>query len=69
MEKIVYEQLKETLYYEKLPNGLDVYILPKQGFNKTFATFTTKYGSVDNTFVPLGKVRHDSSTRWNCSFP
>ncbi len=42
MEKIVYEQLKETLYYEKLPNGLDVYILPKQGFNKTFATFTTK---------------------------
>lgn len=55
MEKIVYEQLKETLYYEKLPNGLDVYILPKQGFNKTFATFTTKYGSMDNTFVPLGK--------------
>ena len=55
MEKIVYEQLKETLYYEKLPNGLDVYVLPKQGFNKTFATFTTKYGSVDNTFVPLGK--------------
>ncbi|PEY41260.1 peptidase M16 [Bacillus cereus] len=55
MEKISYEQLKETLYYEKLPNGLDVYILPKQGFNKTFATFTTKYGSVDNTFVPLGK--------------
>jgi predicted Zn-dependent peptidase len=29
--------------------------LPKKGFNKTFATFTTKYGSVDNTFVPLGK--------------
>ncbi|WLP62687.1 pitrilysin family protein [Bacillus thuringiensis] len=55
MEKIIYEQLKETLYYEKLPNGLDVYVLPKQGFNKTFATFTTKYGSVDNTFVPLGK--------------
>ncbi len=40
---------------KKLPNGLDVYVLPKQGFNKTFATFTTKYGSVDNTFVPLGK--------------
>lgn len=29
--------------------------LPKQGFNKTYATFTTKYGSVDNEFVPLGK--------------
>jgi predicted Zn-dependent peptidase len=56
MEKIVYEQLQEELYYEKMPNGLDVYILPKKGFNKTYATFTTKYGSVDNQFVPLGKT-------------
>ncbi|MCA1040842.1 insulinase family protein [Bacillus infantis] len=55
METIVFDQLKEKLYYEKMANGLDVYILPKQGFNKTYATFTTKYGSVDNHFVPLGK--------------
>lgn len=54
MEKIPFEQLQEELYYEKLPNGLDVYILPKKGFNKTYATFTTKYGSVDNHFIPLG---------------
>ncbi|WP_223588457.1 EF-P 5-aminopentanol modification-associated protein YfmH [Neobacillus bataviensis] len=55
MEKINFDQLQEELYHEKLPNGLNVYILPKKGFNKTYATFTTKYGSVDNTFVPLGK--------------
>jgi predicted Zn-dependent peptidase len=55
MEKINFDQLQEELYHEKMPNGLNVYILPKKGFNKTFATFTTKYGSVDNTFVPLGK--------------
>lgn len=55
MEKITFEQLQEELYYEKLANGLDVYILPKRGFNKTYATFTTKYGSVDNHFIPLGK--------------
>jgi predicted Zn-dependent peptidase len=30
-----------------------VYILPKPEFNKTYATFTTKYGSIDNQFVPL----------------
>lgn len=54
MKQIVFDQLKETLYHEKLDNGLNVYVLPKQGFNKTFATFTTKYGSIDNTFVPLG---------------
>ncbi|MCZ0755395.1 EF-P 5-aminopentanol modification-associated protein YfmH [Anoxybacillus sp. J5B_2022] len=56
MEKIVYDQLQEQLYYEKMPNGLDVYILPKKSFNKTYATFTTKYGSVDNQFVPRGKT-------------
>lgn len=55
MEKIVFEQLKETLYHEKLPNGLNVYLLPKSGFNKTYATFTTKYGSIDNRFVPIGQ--------------
>ncbi|WLD95216.1 EF-P 5-aminopentanol modification-associated protein YfmH [Alkalihalobacillus sp. AL-G] len=55
MNEINYDQLKETLYSEVLDNGLKVYILPKKGFNKTFATFTTKYGSVDNHFVPLGK--------------
>jgi predicted Zn-dependent peptidase len=55
MEKITFDQLQEELYHEKLSNGLNVYILPKKGFNKTFATFTTKYGSVDNTFIPFGK--------------
>lgn len=55
MEKIIFDQLQEELFYEKLNNGLDVYILPKQGFNKTYATFTTKYGSIDNHFLPPGK--------------
>lgn len=55
MKKIPFEQLQETLYYEKMDNGLDVYVLPKEGFNKTYATFTTKYGSIDHEFVPLGQ--------------
>ncbi|PAE26805.1 pitrilysin family protein [Bacillus sp. 7894-2] len=55
MEKITFDQLQEELYHEKLENGLDVYILPKKGFNKTYATFTTKYGSIDNHFLPPGK--------------
>lgn len=56
MEKISFDQLQEELYHEKLENGLEVYILPKKGFNKTYATFTTKYGSIDNHFVPAGKT-------------
>src|SRR5574342_142644 len=58
MEKINFDQLQEELYHEKMSNGLNVYILPKKGFNKTYATFTTKYGSVDNTFIPLGKEEY-----------
>ncbi|HET7629120.1 MAG TPA: pitrilysin family protein [Bacillales bacterium] len=53
MERLAFDQLKETLYHETMDNGLEVFALPKQGFHKTYATFTTKYGSVDNTFVPL----------------
>jgi len=55
MEMKRYEQMDETVYYEKLANGLQVYLMPKAGFNKTYATFTTKYGSIDNHFVPLGE--------------
>lgn len=55
MQTIEFKQLDETLFYKKLPNGLDVYILPKKGFSKTFVTFTTKYGSIDRTFVPMGE--------------
>lgn len=55
IKPIEYEQLQETLFHEKMSNGLDVYVLPKKGFNKTYAVFTTKYGSIDNRFVPLGK--------------
>ncbi|WP_413381496.1 EF-P 5-aminopentanol modification-associated protein YfmH [Alkalihalobacillus sp. 1P02AB] len=55
MKPITFSQLNETLYYEQLSNGLDVYVLPKEGINKTFATFTTKYGSIDNEFTPLNE--------------
>lgn len=55
MEKIEFNQIQEEIFHEKLQNGLEVYILPKKGFNKTYATFTTKYGSIDNHFVPLEK--------------
>jgi predicted Zn-dependent peptidase len=54
MKKIVYEQINETLYHEKLDNGLNIYVLPKHGFSKTYATFTTKYGSIDNHFQVPG---------------
>ncbi|MBB6635325.1 EF-P 5-aminopentanol modification-associated protein YfmH [Cohnella thailandensis] len=54
MAKEEYPQLQETLLHEKLDNGLDVFILPKPGFTKAYATFATSYGSVDNRFKRAG---------------
>ncbi len=55
MKRLDYPQLQETLWHETLANGLEVYLLPKPGFTKSYATFTTKYGSIDNRFKPPGK--------------
>ncbi|SDY37541.1 EF-P 5-aminopentanol modification-associated protein YfmH [Thermoactinomyces sp. DSM 45892] len=54
MKKMIYAQLGEVLYHEKLENGLTVYILPKYGFREVFATLTTNFGSIDNVFTPRG---------------
>lgn len=51
MQTLNYPQVQETLYREVLDNGLEVIVLPKEGFNKTYATFSTKYGSIDNHFA------------------
>lgn len=55
MEKLYYKTLKETLYHQTLENGLEVYILPKLGFEKTYGLFSTRFGSIDTTFTPLGE--------------
>lgn len=54
MDKQVYDKINETLYKEVLPNGLTVYLLPKEGYHKTYGLFSTNYGSIDNTFIPRG---------------
>jgi predicted Zn-dependent peptidase len=55
MQVIPYPHLGETIYHEKLDNGLHVFVLPKEGFQKTYATFTTQFGSIDNFFQVEGK--------------
>ena len=55
MQVIKYPLFKETFYTEKLPNGLEVNLLPRPKFHQTYATFTARYGSINNTFMPLGE--------------
>ncbi|MDP5273505.1 EF-P 5-aminopentanol modification-associated protein YfmH [Chengkuizengella axinellae] len=57
MKTLPYEKLNETIFFNQLDNGLKVFILPKPGFKKTFATFSTNYGSVDNHFQVEGKEK------------
>lgn len=55
MNKQYYDNLQETLYTKKLDNGLTVFLLPKLEMSKTYGIFSTNYGSIDQTFIPLGK--------------
>lgn len=45
MNKRYYSNIDETLYHEVLDNGLDVYIIKKEGFTNKCAYFASKFGS------------------------
>ncbi|KGX88380.1 EF-P 5-aminopentanol modification-associated protein YfmH [Pontibacillus litoralis] len=55
MHKTYYDQIQETMYSKTLDNGLQVFLLPKQQMAKTFSVFTTEYGSIDQSFTPIGQ--------------
>jgi len=50
------EKMDLTLYYEKLDNGLDVYIVPFDKVNSVYVTFSTKFGSVHDEFIPYDRT-------------
>ena len=56
MQKKYYQTINETLYHETMANGLNVYLLKKEGFSKTYGLFATNFGSVDTSFVPLNEA-------------
>lgn len=55
MQKIKLNNIGEEIYYEKLDNGLDVYLYTKNECTNNYVTFTTKFGSVHSEFVPIGE--------------
>lgn len=55
MQTIFNSKVKETLYVEKLKNGLTVMIIPKKGIQKKYIIWGTHYGSNDNKFVVPGE--------------
>ena len=46
MNKQEYPKIKEVTYHETLANGLNVFLLVKKGFHKSYVTFSTNLGSI-----------------------
>lgn len=57
MKKSNLEKLDLELYEETLKNGLKVYVVPKDNVNGIYATFSTKFGSVYEEFIPNGSKK------------
>lgn len=55
VHKNSYTEIAETTFSTTLQNGLTITLLPKQEMSKTFAIFSTNYGSIDRTFIPYNK--------------
>lgn len=51
MRRTEYKTLSETVFQERLDNGLTLFVLQKSGFRQTYANFCTRYGSIDMDFV------------------
>ena len=55
MKQIKINGIDEIIYYQKLENGLDVFLYNKEGCTNNYVTFTTKFGSINNEFIPENK--------------
>lgn len=55
MKAIELKGLDQKLYYEKLENGLEVYMLPYKNKSNYTMHYLTKYGSIQTTFIPYGE--------------
>ena len=55
MEKLEFAQVGETMFHQKLENGLNVFVFPKPDFQKGYAFFATNYGGMDMRFCLDGE--------------
>lgn len=51
-----YPRLGEKAYWERLPNGLTIAVIPRPGFTRKLAYFVTDYGSIHTHYTLDGQV-------------
>lgn len=57
METLINKNIDEKIFYEKSNKGIKVFFMPKKGFTKKYAVFSTNFGSIDLEF----KVEEDQT--------
>ncbi len=57
MKEISLKGLDQSLYYKKLDNGLDVFLIPYTNKSNYTMHYISKYGSVNTTFKPVNKKK------------
>ncbi len=55
MKTIKLDIINENIHYEKLDNGLEIYISYQKDYNNNIACFLTKFGGLDIEFIPIGE--------------
>ena len=55
MKETFYERIGEAVCRERLSNGLEVCVVPKPGYAKKYAFFSTRYGGMDTRFCLDGQ--------------
>ena len=55
MERQYFDRIGETLYSERLENGMSVFVVPKRGFSKAYAFFAVNYGAADTHYILDGQ--------------
>lgn len=56
MKTIKLDIINEKIYYEKLDNGLEIYISYQKNFKNNYACFLTNFGGLDTKFIPYGET-------------
>ena len=58
MNKIILKGLDETVYHEKLENGLNIYVLRKEDYSTFSCYFITNFGALVDNFIPINEKEY-----------
>lgn len=50
IKTVEYKNVDEVMYVHEHISGLKIFVIPKKGYSKKYATFATHYGSINNEF-------------------